>query len=99
MEFYTYVVFDLREWNREEIKIRKLINEFKLNFSLNLFIDFHVFLSSLFISVKSNTILKWINEVTKHWNLISVYIIWCHIIGDTSSRNKNTSFVYSNLIS
>jgi hypothetical protein len=48
-------VFDLKERNKEERKIQKLINELGQIFDQNSFFDFRIFFSSLFLSFKSNT--------------------------------------------
>jgi hypothetical protein len=47
-------MFSLREQNRAERKTRKSINEFEPTFDQNSFIDFCVFLSALFCSLKLN---------------------------------------------
>jgi hypothetical protein len=43
-------MFGLRKKNKEEKKTQKSINKFGPTFDQNLFINFHIFLSSIFFS-------------------------------------------------
>jgi hypothetical protein len=55
--FLWYVWFERKK--KRGKKLQKSINELELiNFSSNLFIDFHIFISALFHSMIPNTLLK-----------------------------------------